>query len=95
MSSNPELEEGDVTSTGMGQSGEDVCLSPAARRLIPLSIECKSLARFVGYTYYSQATSNSGASEPVVVVKANAKRPLVVVDAEYFFNLVRKTYEYR
>ena len=30
----------------MGESGEDIHMSPAARRLIPLSIECKNHHKF-------------------------------------------------
>ena len=34
----PELEPDDVKSTTMGDSGEDIQLSPAARRKIPITI---------------------------------------------------------
>jgi hypothetical protein len=37
-----ELEPDDVRSTTMGDSGEDVLLSPAARKLFPFSVECKN-----------------------------------------------------
>ena len=36
---------------------------------------------------YSQATDNSGDYEPIVVIKRNNHKPLVVVDAEYFVRL--------
>jgi hypothetical protein len=36
------LEDGDVESRGMGQSGVDIILSPAARRILDLAIECKN-----------------------------------------------------
>jgi hypothetical protein len=87
----PQLEEDDVRSTSMGNQGEDVQLSPAARKLIPVVIECKNLAKFVGYTYMSQATMHLKSKDinitPIVVIKANHQRPLVIVDAEYFFNM--------
>ena len=34
-----ELEPDDIKSTTMGESGEDIQLSPAARKLIPYSFE--------------------------------------------------------
>ena len=34
-----QLEEDDIKSTTMGESGEDIQLSPAARKLIPYAIE--------------------------------------------------------
>ena len=36
------LEPDDIKSAVMGDSGEDIQLSPAARKLIPYSIECKN-----------------------------------------------------
>ena len=35
------LESDDVRSITMGESGEDILLSPAARKLFPFSVECK------------------------------------------------------
>lgn len=81
----PSLQDGDVRSTSMGAGGEDVLLSPLARSLVPVSIECKNIAKFVGYNFYDQAVDNAGEHEPVVVVKANRRDPLVLVDARYFF----------
>ena len=88
---NPELEPDDCKSTSMGAGGEDVQLSPAAREMVPLSIECKARAKFAGYAFMEQAVSNSHKVQPVVVVKADRKKPLVMVDADYFFTLVRRS----
>ena len=76
----PQLEDADITSRSMGASGEDLLLSPAARKLIPYSFECKSLARFVGHSYIEQAVSNCPKNAtPVAVVKANHKKPVVIM----------------
>lgn len=80
----PALQEGDVRSTSMGAGGEDVQLSPAARAVYPIQIECKNLAKIAVYDYYRQAATHGG-HEPVVVIKQNNCKPLVVVDADYFF----------
>ncbi len=85
----PELQEGDCRSTSMGAGGEDVQLSPAARKIYPIQIECKNLAKVGVYEYYKQAAVH-GPHEPVVVVKQNQCKPLVVVDADYFFRNFRK-----
>jgi len=76
----------------MGAGGEDVQLSPAARKLIPFSIECKSRKSIAVYSYMDQAKDNcpSGA-EPLVVVKADRKDPLVILDADYFIRNMRPT----
>lgn len=81
----------DVKSTSMGAQGEDVQLSSAARRQWPFSFECKSLASFAFYKYLQQATANAPTgTTPVLVCKANNKKPVVIVDAEWFFNNWRK-----
>ena len=39
------LETNDIESQVMGMSGEDIVLSPAAKRVIPYSFECKNQER--------------------------------------------------
>lgn len=81
----PSLEKDDVRSTSMGAGGEDVQLSPAARKLYPISIECKSRASYAFYKDYDQAVTNAPkGAEPVLFCKANHRRPVVIIDAEYF-----------
>ena len=76
----PQLEPDDITSRSMGANGSDLLLSPAARKLIPYDFECKSLARFVGHSYIEQAASNCPKNAiPVAVVKANHKKPVVIM----------------
>ena len=76
----PQLEPDDITSRSMGANGSDLLLSPAARKLIPYDFECKSLARFVGHSYLEQAVSNCPKNAtPVAVVKANHKKPVVIM----------------
>lgn len=88
----PKLEDGDVESRSMGAGGEDVLLSPAARKIFPVSIECKNLARFAGYAPYKQAKDNAKTGhEPIVVIKANREEPLVIVDAVKFFQLLKES----
>ena len=85
----PSLESDDVRSTRMGAGGEDVQLSPAARKLFPYSVECKSLAKIAVFNYYEQATGH-GKHEPLVVIKQNRSKPLAVVELEHFMELVKK-----
>lgn len=81
----PSLEPDDVKSTTMGESGEDIQLSPAARRQYPISIECKSRASYAFYKDYDQAVNNTPKGcEPILVAKANHRHPVVIVDADWF-----------
>jgi len=77
----------DVKSTGMGQGGEDIQLSPFARSFLPISVECKANKSFAVYNIYEQAKGNSGRNEPVVFIKADRKKPLVVIDLDYYMKL--------
>lgn len=85
----PKLEADDVRSTSMGAGGEDVQLSPAARKLFPYSVECKSLAKIAVFNYYEQAKGH-GKHEPLVVIKQDRAKPLAVIDLEHFMELVKK-----
>ena len=77
----------DVESRSMGAGGEDLIMARAAREKFPHSIECKNVERLNVWDAYEQACENAGDYEPIVVMKKNRKKPLVVVDAEYFIKL--------
>ena len=85
-----DLEPDDVRSTSMGAGGEDLLLSPAARRKFGFSVECKNVEKLNVWNAYEQAEANSGDHEPLLVMKKNRKKPLVVMDAEAFLELVKK-----
>ena len=86
----PTLEEDDVVSTSMGKGGEDVQLSPAARKVFPYSVEAKKHKSFAVYGPYEQASANSGSYEPLLVIEGDRKKPLAIVDFEHFMQLARK-----
>jgi hypothetical protein len=87
----PQLEPDDVRSTSMGAGGEDVQLSPSARKLFPYSVECKAHKAFAIYTVMDQAETNCPKNiQPMGVIKADRRRPLVVIDAEYFFGIMER-----
>jgi len=77
----------DIESRSMGAGGEDLIMARAARLAFPYSIECKNQERLNVWDAYDQASENSGDYEPIVVIKKNRRKPLVVVDAEYFVKL--------
>lgn len=77
----------DIESRSMGASGEDLIMARAAREKFPYSIECKNVEKLNVWDAYDQASSNKGKYEPIVVMRKNNKKALVVVDAEYFVRL--------
>ena len=77
----------DIESRSMGAGGEDLIMARAAREKFPFSIECKNQEALNVWKAYEQAEANSGDYEPVVFIKRNNQKPLVVVDAEYFIGI--------
>lgn len=77
----------DIESRSMGAGGEDLIMARAARKKFPYSIECKNQENVNVWKAYEQAEENSGKYEPIVVLKRNNTKPLVLVDADYFVRL--------
>ena len=77
----------DIESRSMGAGGEDLIMARAARESFPYSIECKNQEKINVWESYKQAEENSKDYEPIVVLKRNNQKPLILVDAEYFVNL--------
>ena len=84
----PALEEMDVVSTPSSVKGEDILLSETARKLLPYSIECKMRAKIAVYEWMEQAQKNCGANTPLVVLRANYKKPMVLIDLDDFLRLL-------
>ena len=82
-----EVHPEDIESRSMGAGGEDLIMARAARQKFPHSIECKNVEKLNVWDAYDQAATNCGDYEPIVVMKKNGKKPLVVVDAEYYIKL--------
>ena len=80
----------DIESRSMGAGGEELIMARAAREKFPLSVECKNQEKVNVWESYKQAEDNSKDYEPVVVIKRNNSKPLVVIDAEYFVSMFDK-----
>lgn len=86
----PDLEEGDIKSTTMGDSGADIQFSPAARRLMPISVEVKRRkgGMKTQYDWLEQARNHCD-DPPVVFFRADRKRWLVIVELEHYMELLK------
>ena len=82
-----EIHPEDIESRSMGAGGEDLIMARAAREKFPYSIECKNQESVNIWKSYEQAKENSGNYEPLVIIKINNTKPLVLIDAEYFVSL--------
>lgn len=84
----PGLEPGDVRSTSMGMGGEDIQLSPAARKLLGYQIEVKNKATSQHHTWYEQAETH-GKHEPLLVVHRDRGKYLATVSLSHFLELLQ------
>jgi hypothetical protein len=87
---NSKLEPDDVRSITMGDSGEDILLSPAARRLFPFSVECKNQEKLNIWSSLEQAEGNSGNHPPLVIFKRNRSKTYAVLEFEELLKLLNE-----
>ena len=85
-----DIDPEDIESRAMGSGGEDLIMSKAARHKFPYSIECKNQESLNIWKAWDQANGNKGLYEPLVVIKKNGVRPLVVLDAENFLDMIKE-----
>lgn len=77
-----------VHSREMGQQGTDIYIrdKELAKRF-PFDVECKNTETVALYKYIEQAKANTKkGNQWLVVHKKNKSKPVVILDAEYFFN---------
>ena len=84
----PKLEDDDIKSQTMGMGGEDIVLSPIAKKLIPYSFECKNTERLNLWKALEQCESNCEDRNPVLVIKRNRSDVYAVIKFDNFLNLI-------
>ena len=84
------LEEDDIKSQTMGMTGEDIVLTPAAKKVIPYSFECKNTERLNLWKSLEQCESNCEDRSPVLVIKRNRSEVYAVVKFDNFLNLIEE-----
>ena len=87
---NKTIEEDDIKSQTMGMSGEDIVLSPSAKKVIPYSFECKNTERLNLWKSLEQCESNCEDREPVLVMKRNRSDVYAIIKFDKFLNLIEE-----
>ena len=77
-----QLEEDDVRSITMGDSGEDILLSPAAKKLFPFSVECKNQEKLNIWSSLEQTETNAGKHTPLLIFKRNRSKTYAVLQLD-------------
>ena len=85
-----ELEPDDIRTAIMGETGEDIKLSPAARREIPFSFECKNQEKINIWESLNQAEENSGYYPPVLIFKRNRSKTYAVLEIDDFIDIINE-----
>lgn len=86
------LEDDDIKTAIMGESGMDIKLSPAAQRLFPYAIEAKAQEKVSLRSWWDQAKVNATDKlEPLLITKQSRKEPLVVMSLDQFISLIKRT----
>jgi len=89
LKSYPELEPDDCKCAIMGCSGQDILLSPAAKKIIPYAIECKNQESINIWSSLEQAEKNKKDLEPLLVFKRNRTKTYVVMEWEHFLKIIK------
>ncbi len=83
------LSSDDVRTTVGSETGADVKLSAKARTKFPFSLECKRRAKMdTIYGFYEQAQKHYPELIPAVVLRADYKEPLIMLNFDYFLTLI-------
>ena len=85
----PKLEEDDIKSQTMGMCGEDIVLSPAAKKLIPYSFECKNVEKLNIWSALEQAETNCDGRTPIVVFKRNRSKTFVAIEFSEWLKTIK------
>jgi hypothetical protein len=80
-----------IESRPMGQAGADVRLERSVLNKFPFSVECKFQERWSVQKWIEQAKANEAeGTKWLLVCKQSRKQPVVILDAEAFFEIVKK-----
>lgn len=84
-----------IQSRPMGQSNVDCILRGLAQVRFPFSVECKNQETWNLPKTIEQAKANTKhGTDWLIVLKKNRCEPVVVLDAEVFFKIIRKYAQY-
>lgn len=79
----PEFVDADVIVPTTSQPGMDLKLSPELTKMFPYAIECKRTEGLAqDYKFMTQAEANAEGLTPIVIMRSNRQKPLVMMYLE-------------
>ena len=80
-----------IASREMGQSGTDIRLVGEAQKRFPFCVECKWQETWSVPAWIKQAKANQKKGlDWLLIIKRSYEKPVIVMDAERFFDLLKK-----
>ena len=86
----PSLEHDDINPQIMGMSGEDIVMSPLAKKTVKMSFECKNQERLNLWDSLEQADTNCEERCPVLVFTRNRKPVYAAIPFEELIKLIKE-----
>ncbi len=84
-------EDKPIESRPMGQSGVDIRMESQVKKVFPYSVECKAQENWSIHQWIDQAKENQEeGTDWLLFCKRSRKDPVVIMDAEIFFELLKK-----
>ncbi len=84
----------EIESRPMGQNGPDIRLEKKVLAVFPFSVECKSQETWSISSWIDQASKNIYPNTNwLLVMKKNKQKPYILLEADLFFDLLKKTIE--
>ncbi len=87
------LQDDDIIVTTSGDTGEDLKLSPAARTVYPVAIECKNQEKLNIWKALEQAEHHSEKYTPVLFFSRNRSKIYATMEADKLISLYKRTSE--
>lgn len=84
-----EAEQGDFKPAIMGETGEDIKMSPLAKTLCPFDIECKNQERLNLWGSIEQTESNTAEGRiPLLIFKRNRSKVYACIELDYLLEMM-------
>ena len=86
----PNLKKRDVTTPAYGETGSDIILTKAGKKLVGWNFEIKNQNKMKTiYDWYKQSSKSANKLMPCVAMKMNTREPLVVINLDDFMDLIK------
>lgn len=85
-----DLQEDDVRNLSMGATGEDILLSPLARKYFPFSVEVKYRASWSILQHMDQARGHNTKYPPIVVFRKARDKLYCVLEFDELLTLLKR-----